>query len=77
MPLYEYECAGCGRRFEALARNASDAPPACPSCGARRVRKQFSSFAPMDRPDAGLPSCASGSCSTGMCGGGSCPLGER
>ena len=30
MPIYEYECKGCGHQFEALVRK-SDAPE-CPSC---------------------------------------------
>lgn len=42
MPLYEYQCDACGRRFEAI-RKFSDPPlDACPSCGAA-VRKLFSS----------------------------------
>jgi putative FmdB family regulatory protein len=43
MPLYEYECDACGRRFE-LIRRFSD-PPAdtCAVCGAGPVRKLFSS----------------------------------
>ena len=42
MPLYEYECDGCRRRFE-LIRKFSDPPLAsCPTCGGP-VRKLFSS----------------------------------
>ena len=42
MPLYEYECDGCGRRFE-LIRTFSDAPVTnCPTCNGS-VRKLFSS----------------------------------
>ncbi|OFV94519.1 MAG: hypothetical protein A3G76_12250 [Acidobacteria bacterium RIFCSPLOWO2_12_FULL_65_11] len=42
MPLYEYHCDACGRRFE-LIRKFSDPPlDACPSCGGV-VRKLFSS----------------------------------
>jgi putative FmdB family regulatory protein len=33
MPLYEYECEGCGKHFE-LIRKFSDPPvDCCPSCG--------------------------------------------
>jgi putative FmdB family regulatory protein len=33
LPLYEYECEGCGHRFEALQK-FSDAPlEKCPKCG--------------------------------------------
>jgi putative FmdB family regulatory protein len=40
MPLYEYECATCGYRFERLLRVA-DAPTSreCPECGASARRK--------------------------------------
>lgn len=42
MPLYEYECESCGRRFE-LIRKFSDAPlEKCPTCGGK-VQKQASS----------------------------------
>jgi putative FmdB family regulatory protein len=42
MPLYEYQCDVCGRRFE-LIRKFSDPPlEACPTCGGA-VRKLMSS----------------------------------
>jgi len=41
MPLYEYQCESCGRRFEALQR--LDEPPleSCAECGGK-VRKLLS-----------------------------------
>ena len=43
MPLYEYECAACGNRFEQI-RKFSDPPvEVCPRCGERNVQKLFSS----------------------------------
>ena len=42
MPLYEYQCDACGRRFE-LIRKFSDPPvETCPHCGGP-VHKLFSS----------------------------------
>lgn len=42
MPLYEYQCDACGRRFE-LIRKFSDPPVTdCPTCGGP-VRKLLSS----------------------------------
>ena len=42
MPLYEYQCDACGRRFE-LIRKFSDPPVTdCPTCGGA-VRKLLSS----------------------------------
>ena len=38
MPLYEYECAASGHRFERIQK-FSDAPvEECPSCGERKVQ---------------------------------------
>ena len=43
MPMYEYECAACGHRFERI-RKFSDPPiEECPSCGERKVQKLLSS----------------------------------
>ena len=43
MPLYEYECAACGHRFE-IIQKFSDAPPeACARCGKGPMTRMFSS----------------------------------
>ena len=34
MPLYEYQCDACGRRFEVIQKKFSDPPvETCPTCG--------------------------------------------
>jgi len=38
MPIYEYECAGCGGVFEVIL-HIGGAPPSCPTCGGRECRK--------------------------------------
>ncbi|MGH9796950.1 MAG: FmdB family zinc ribbon protein [Candidatus Polarisedimenticolia bacterium] len=43
MPLFEYSCRGCGRRFEALVYGAER--PGCPACGGRKLEKLLSTFA--------------------------------
>lgn len=44
MPIYEYQCASCGREFETLVRSSS--PPAeCPGCHGTELRKMLSTFA--------------------------------
>ena len=43
MPLYDYECRGCGHRFEALVRPSS--PAACPSCEGTDLEQLLSLFA--------------------------------
>ena len=43
MPLFEYECTGCGNKFELLIRGSEQ--PRCPKCGEERVEKSLSVFA--------------------------------
>jgi putative FmdB family regulatory protein len=46
MPLYEYTCRECGRRFEVLQKIGADGSGVvCPGCGATHVSKQYSTFA--------------------------------
>jgi putative FmdB family regulatory protein len=43
MPMYEFRCSACGRRFEALRRLGQGAEGlACPTCGASELQKEFS-----------------------------------
>jgi putative FmdB family regulatory protein len=42
MPLYEYECDACGRRFERIQKFSDPLVTVCPTCGGT-VRKLFSS----------------------------------
>jgi putative FmdB family regulatory protein len=39
VPLYDYVCAACGRRFEVIHGVHGDPPTACPLCGSGPVRK--------------------------------------
>jgi len=41
MPIYEYECAACGHRFELLVGRARTDDPVCPVCGGA-ARKMMS-----------------------------------
>lgn len=47
MPLYEYECRGCGKTFEALV-DASRVPR-CPGCHGEDLKKLLSVFAVSSR----------------------------
>lgn len=38
MPLYEYECAKCGERTEAIQRTGDALLTVCPSCGGALVK---------------------------------------
>jgi putative FmdB family regulatory protein len=41
MPIYAFECAACGHRFDELMRLSDPDPTQCPSCGASQVRRQL------------------------------------
>jgi putative FmdB family regulatory protein len=43
MPLFEYACRDCDRRFETLVFGGER--PACPGCGSRSLEKLLSTFA--------------------------------
>ena len=38
MPLYDYQCPGCGHEFEAL-HGINQKAPACPECRGRKCRR--------------------------------------
>lgn len=61
MPLYEYRCDGCGRRFEALMARIGDPVPACPGCGAAGARRVPSTFA-VARPAPPPGPCGAADC---------------
>jgi putative FmdB family regulatory protein len=43
MPIYEYRCVDCGKRFEKLVRTTAAQPEVmCPNCGSKRTEKLFS-----------------------------------
>ncbi len=50
MPIYEYDCSGCGRRFEIRA-SAPQSPGElrCPECRSARVRRYYGSVALVSR----------------------------
>src|SRR6476620_6030474 len=35
MPLYDYECDACGRRFEVIQKMSDPVVETCPTCGGR------------------------------------------
>jgi putative FmdB family regulatory protein len=43
MPLYEYECEACHKRFEKIQKFSDPAIEECPNCGKGPVRKLLSS----------------------------------
>jgi putative FmdB family regulatory protein len=43
MPLYEYECEACQKRFERIQKFSDPHVDVCPACGKGPVRKLLSS----------------------------------
>jgi putative FmdB family regulatory protein len=39
VPLYDYDCSACGRRFEVVHGVHAEGPTLCPICGSGPVRK--------------------------------------
>jgi putative FmdB family regulatory protein len=66
MPLFEYECRGCGHHFEHLTRG-SDAP-ACPACAGVDLQKLLSVFAVNTSGGASAKSFDAPAGACGMCG---------
>jgi len=42
MPIYEFECAQCGHRFDRLQKLSDPDPSTCPSCAAPHVQRKLS-----------------------------------
>uniref|UniRef100_A0A832I0M3 Zinc ribbon domain-containing protein n=1 Tax=Eiseniibacteriota bacterium TaxID=2212470 RepID=A0A832I0M3_UNCEI len=62
MPLYDFACARCGRRFEALVNRWDDPAPQCPACGAAGARRLLSTFAVAGRARPEPGPCGAGDC---------------
>ena len=80
MPLYEYRCETCKKRFEALVHAGQK--PACAHCGGKKLEKLISAFAvaggSSSSSDAACDMPSGGACgaNTGACGGGGCSSGD-
>jgi len=61
MPIYEYQCKGCGKVIEVLEKSGSG-EHVCPDCGREKMERIFSAFG-VEKGG----SRSSGSCPTGTC----------
>ena len=52
MPIYEFECEGCGAAFEELVAASAGVVP-CPECGSERTRRLMSAVSPPGRQPRG------------------------
>ncbi|MDH5509379.1 MAG: zinc ribbon domain-containing protein [Nitrospinota bacterium] len=77
MPIYEYQCAGCGAGFEVMHLSAESYESIeCPKCKSKKISREMSTFAvsalapgaaPICEMTGGcaspnIPGCASGAC---------------
>lgn len=60
MPIYEFKCAACGKKFDLLLSwQERDKKVKCPECSSDKVERQLSSFF---APGTGGSSCTASSC---------------
>lgn len=73
MPIFEYQCKGCGHEFERLVFGGEK--PACPACASEKVCKLMSPCGFVSKGTGGqtvkasASASACGSCSAGSCAG--------
>ncbi len=76
MRLYDFQCNQCGKLFEELVRDLSEAR--CPSCSSADVTKQLSAFAIGSSSRSDPEPMRPAGCGGGMCCGGNgeggCPF---
>jgi putative FmdB family regulatory protein len=42
MPIYEYRCDACEKRFEEYLSTSDKPKPPCPNCGSKKVERLWS-----------------------------------
>jgi putative FmdB family regulatory protein len=45
MPLFEYSCEKCRKKFEQIGSSTAETEVLCPGCGSKSVQKLISRFA--------------------------------
>ena len=67
MPLFEFVCKKCGKKFEKIVFSTDKEEIECPQCKSKEVEKQFSTFS-AGNSNATVPSCSAKQ-SSGYCNG--------
>ena len=61
MPIFEYLCAECGHKFEAIVLGGQK--PDCPKCHTAKLEQQLSTFSAHSHASAAPPAgCGQSSC---------------
>lgn len=81
MPIFEYKCNDCGRKFDVLHKSSTNLEEViCPDCQSKNHKKLLSSFSSSMGSSSGFDSGSScsdescgvpsygGGCTNGMCG---------
>ncbi len=67
MPIFEYKCEECGKRFEAIVIGSRK--PECPKCHSKKLEQQLSSFAVRASSGSSSTACGAPAGSCGSTGG--------
>lgn len=67
MPIFEYICQSCGKKFEAIVFGSKT--PECPACHGQQLEQQLSTFAVSTGDSASARTAPCGAPS-GACGSG-------
>ncbi|MCF8025424.1 MAG: zinc ribbon domain-containing protein [Desulfobacteraceae bacterium] len=70
MPIYEYYCKACDKKFETLVRG--NEVPVCPQCETEDVKKLLSACGFVSKGAGGETVSASAGSSCGSCASASC-----
>ncbi len=70
MPIYEYYCKACDKKFETLIRGGETA--ACPECGTQDVRRLLSACGFVSKGEGGQTMNTSAGSACGGCSSTSC-----
>jgi len=65
MPIYEYRCNGCGKKFEELVSGTAT-ELACPACGSKETQKLLSVFAAATGSNNVSTACPQPGCGKGF-----------
>lgn len=65
MPIFEFQCEGCGERFEEIILRNREDPVDCPQCGSTSTRKLMSTFSWTGTGGTSSPSACSSCGSSG------------
>ena len=67
MPIYEYYCDSCEKKYQFLVRNiAKHTTPDCPKCGYKEMRRLVSRFHSVKSEEARMESLADPSALSGL-----------